>query len=29
MGDNLLNVLWKAHFIDRHVSQAIEELLQG
>src|SRR5215211_4646871 len=29
MGDNLLNVLWKAHFIDRHVSRAIEELLQN
>src|SRR5215203_2299368 len=29
MGDNLLNVLWKAHFIDRHVSQALGELLQN
>jgi hypothetical protein len=29
MGDNLLNVLWKAHFIDRHVSRALGELLQN
>ncbi len=29
MGDNLLNVLWKAHFIDRHVSKALGELLQN
>jgi hypothetical protein len=29
MADNLLNVLWKAHFIDRHVSQALGELLQN
>ncbi len=29
MGDNLLNVLWKAHFIDRHVSTALGELLQN
>jgi hypothetical protein len=29
MGDNLLNVLWKAHFIDRHVSQALGDLLQN
>src|SRR5215217_4855603 len=29
MGDNLLNVLWKAHFIDRHVSWALGELLQN
>ena len=29
MGDNLLNVLWKAHFIDRHVSRALEDLLQN
>jgi len=29
MGDNLLNVLWKSHFIDRHVSQALGELLQN
>src|SRR5215217_6182481 len=29
MGDNLLNVLWKAHFIDQHVSRALGELLQN
>jgi len=29
MDDNLLNVLWKAHFIDRHVSRALGELLQN
>lgn len=29
MGDNLLNVLWKAHFIDRHVSMALKALLQN
>ena len=29
MGDNLLNVLWKAHFIDRHVSRTLGELLQN
>jgi hypothetical protein len=29
MGDNLLNVLWKAHFIDRPVSRALGELLQN
>jgi hypothetical protein len=29
MGDNLLNVLWKAHFIDRHVNRALGELLQN
>jgi hypothetical protein len=29
MGDNLLNVLWKAHFIDRHVSKALGELLRN
>ncbi len=29
MGDNLLNVLWKAHFIDRHVSMALKDLLQN
>src|SRR5215218_9590523 len=29
MGDNLLNVLWKAHFIDRHVSRALGELLEN
>jgi hypothetical protein len=29
MGDNLLNLLWKAHFIDRHVSRALGELLQN
>lgn len=29
MGDNLLNVLWKAHFIDRHVSTALNDLLQN
>ena len=29
MADNLLNVLWKAHFIDRYVSTALQELLQN
>ena len=29
MGDNLLNVLWKAHFIDRHVSTTLQDLLQN
>jgi Restriction Enzyme Adenine Methylase Associated len=29
MGDNLLNVLWKAHFIDRHVSRTLGELLEN
>src|SRR5829696_7337678 len=29
MGDNLLNVLWKAHFIDRHVSTALKNLIQN
>lgn len=29
MGDNLLNVLWKAHFIDRHVSTTLKDLLQS
>jgi hypothetical protein len=29
MGDNLLNVLWKAHFIDHHVSHALKDLLQN
>src|SRR5215210_1734040 len=29
MSDNLLNVLWKAHFIDRHVSAALAEILQN
>jgi hypothetical protein len=29
MGDNLLNVLWKAHFIDRHVGRTLGELLQN
>jgi hypothetical protein len=29
MGDNLLNVLWKAHFIDRHVSTTLRDLLQN
>ncbi len=29
MGDNLLNVLWKAHFIDRHVSMALKDLFQN
>src|SRR5215211_6803014 len=29
MGDNLLNVLWKSHFIDRHVSRTLGELLQN
>jgi hypothetical protein len=29
MGNNLLNVLWKAHFIDRHVSRVLGELLQN
>ena len=29
MGENLLNVLWKAHFIDRHVSRTLGELLQN
>src|SRR5215212_8498909 len=29
MADNLLNVLWKAHFIDRHVSKTLGELLQN
>ena len=29
MADNLLNVLWKAHFIDRHVSMTLKDLLQS
>ncbi len=29
MSDNLLNVLWKAHFIDRHVSTTLKDLLQN
>src|SRR5215218_5180922 len=29
MADNLLNVLWKAHFIDRHVSTVLKNLLQN
>jgi hypothetical protein len=29
MGDNLLNVLWKAHFVDRHVGRALEDLLRN
>jgi hypothetical protein len=29
MGDNLLSVLWKAHFIDRHVSEALGDLLHN
>jgi RAMA domain-containing protein len=29
MADNLLNVLWKAHFIDRHVSAILKDLLQN
>src|SRR5215218_3682643 len=29
MADNLLNVIWKAHFIDRHVSRALGELLKN
>jgi predicted type IV restriction endonuclease len=28
MGENLINVLWKAHFIDRHVKTAVEELFR-
>ncbi len=29
MSDNLLNVLWKAHFVDRHVSMVLKDLLQN
>ncbi len=29
ISDNLLNVLWKAHFIDRHVSTTLRDLLQN
>jgi hypothetical protein len=29
MGDNLLNVLWKAHFVDRHVSTTLMELFRN
>src|SRR5215204_6189921 len=29
MADNLLNVLWKAHFIDRHVSTVLKDLFQN
>lgn len=29
MEDKLIDVLWKAHFVDRHVKHAIEELFSG
>ncbi len=29
MGENLLDVLWKAHFIDRHVKTALDNLLRN
>jgi len=29
MEDKLIDVLWKAHFVDRHVKRAIEELFSG
>jgi len=28
MGEKLINVLWKAHFVDRHISTAVEELFR-
>ena len=29
MGENVINVFWKAHFIDRHVKEALEDLVRS
>ncbi|MFX0201970.1 MAG: hypothetical protein ACFFCW_38150, partial [Candidatus Hodarchaeota archaeon] len=29
LGDNLIKVFWKAHFVDRHVGGALRELFRG